>query len=528
MLRIEKTLLFVCLHIEILILLRINHIFFSQTMGGVQAPPIFILEKLMSISSTNVTKAFADCEEFVCKEVFVGGNHDILVYICYLEGLVSTEQVGEGIVRAIDNFELSHRGQERQLLDMLLHGSAYIPSAVHVTTLKELIDHIVDERCAIVFDNIQQAITFDVKSGIQRSIGEPKIEKTVKGSKDAFVESLRVNTMLLRRKLHTPDLKTVRHTVGVRSRTSVDVVYIAGLTNKDMVRNVTKRIQNIDIDGMLTTSNLEEYIVDNPKTPFPQMITTERADKFALNLLEGRVGILVDGIPLGFLVPGEIGQFFKVPEDNTNHFIVASSLTLIRYFAMAISLFLPALYVAISMYQQQMIPTQLMITIIDSKANVPITTALEVLGMMIAFELLQESGLRLPTPVGETIGIIGALIVGESAVSANVMSPIVVIVVALAGIAGYTMPNQDFAYAIRISRFLLVICALMGGMFGIGVGTCVLLYHLCSLESFGVPYMTPFCNGTRDQITSTVFRKPLASNKWRQDYLRPIDRRNQR
>ena len=482
----------------------------------------------MSITSTNISGAFADCEDFVCRKIFVGGNPNYPVHLCYLEGLVSSDQVGEGIIRALDTFELTNFDQEKRLLDLLLHGGAYIPAATRVTTLKELIDQIADERCAIVFDSIQEAITFDVKSDVRRAIDEPKIEKTVKGSKDSFVESIRVNTMLLRRKLHTSDLKIIRHTVGARSRTTVDVVYISGLTNRELVRSVRHRIEKIDIDGMLNTANLEEYIVDNPKTPFPQMITTERSDKFALNLLEGRVGILVDGIPLGFLVPGEIGQFFKVPEDNTNHFLVASCLTIIRYIAMAISLFLPALYVAISMYQQQMIPTQLMITIIDSKANVPITTVLEVLGMMIAFELLQESGLRLPTPVGETIGIIGALIVGESAVSANVMSPIVVIVVALAGIAGYTMPNQDFAYAIRIARFLLVVCALMGGMFGIGVGTCVLLYHLCSLESFGVPYMTPFCNGTRDQITSAIFRKPLTSSKWRQDFLRPRDRRNQK
>ncbi len=482
----------------------------------------------MSISSTNLSKVYGDCEDFVCRRLYVGGDSRFKVFLCYIEGLVNTDQVGEGIIRSLDLVELTHHGQEELLLETLLHGGAYISSAAKVTTLDELVKHIADERCAVVFDGIQMAITFDVRSDVRRAIGEPRIEKTVKGAKDAFVESIRVNTMLLRRKLHSPDLKIIRTTCGVRSRTSVDVVYIAGLTNRELVRSVLSRIKNIHIDGMLTSGNLEEYIIDNPHTPFPQLLTTERADRFAINLLEGRVGILVDGIPLGFLAPGEVGQFFKVPEDNTNHYLVSSCLTVIRYIALAISLFLPALYVAISMYQQQMIPTQLMITIIDSKADVPITTALEVLGMMIAFELLQESGLRLPTPVGETIGIIGALIVGESAVSANVMSPIVVIVVALAGIAGYTMPNQDFAYAIRIARFLLVICALGAGMFGIGVGTCVLLFHLCSLESFGVPYMTPFCNGSREQIGEAIFKKPLRSSKWRQEYLRPRDRRNQR
>lgn len=481
----------------------------------------------MEISSAKLAQFFQNCEDYESRELYIGGNPDRKVTLCYIDGLVNGTQVGEGIIRALRVMDLSHKDTDQTIYDKLLHGGTYIATVNEVTSLTELATHLTAEKCALVFDSLEKAISFEVKSEEHRNITEPHNEKTVKGAKDAFVENIRINTMLVRRKLRTPNLKIERHLCGTRSRTIVDVVYIAGLTNREMIRSVVNRISKINIDGMITSGNLEEYIVDNPKTPFPQLMATERSDKFAMNLLEGRVGILVDGIPMGFLIPGTFGQFFKVPEDNSNHYLVSSALTVIRYMALVISLFLPALYVAISMYQQQMIPTQLMITIIESKENVPITTVLEVLGMIIAFELLQESGLRLPNPVGETIGIIGALIVGESAVSANVMSPIVVIVVALAGIAGYTMPNQDFAYAVRIVRFLLVICALIGGMFGLGVGMAVLIYHLCSLESFGVAYMTPFCNGTSSQVGDALFRKPLARSKWREEFLKPRDRRNQ-
>ena len=213
-----------------------------------------------------------------------------------------------------------------------------------------------------------------------------------------------------------------------------------------------RRLNKIKTDGILTSADIEENISDDPRSPFPQLITTERPDKFCLNILEGRVGILADGLPIGYLAPGTFSQFFKVPEDRAGHFTSATVLTVLRYAALLITLLLPAFYVAVAMYHQEMLPTKLMQSIIRSKQSVPFPTAVEVLLMLISFELLQEAGLRLPDPIGETVSIIGALIVGQSAVEAKVVSPVVIIVVAIAGIAGYTMPNQDMGAALRLCR----------------------------------------------------------------------------
>ena len=358
-----------------------------------------------------------------------------------------------------------------------------------------------------------------MKSPQRRQVSEPKEEKVVKGSKDAFVETIRVNTSLVRRKLRDKRLKIRQMTLGEKSGTIVSVVYRDGFTNKEMVEETCRRLGDIKCEGVITTAVIEENICDDPRSPFPQLISTERPDKFALNILEGRVGILVDGLPLGYLAPGTFSQFMKVPEDESEHFIVASAITVLRYISFFITLLLPGFYVAVAMYHQEMIPTKLMQSMIEAKQSVPFPTAVEVLMMLVAFELLQEAGLRLPSPIGMTVSIIGALIVGQSAVEARVVSPVVVVVIALAGIAGYTMPNQDMASALRLFRFLLTLTAILLGMFGLAVGSALILYHLSGLESFGVPYMTPFAGARGRYMGRALLRRSMRVRRERDPLL---------
>ena len=247
------------------------------------------------------------------------------------------------------------------------------------------------------------------------------------------------------------------------------------------------------------------------------------------HLLEGRVGILADGLPHGFLAPGSIAQFMKAVGDDSLHWLVSSAVTFLRWLAFVLSLLLPALYVTVAAYHQEMIPTKLLLAIIASKADVPFSTAVEVIAMLIAFELLQEAGLRLPAAIGQTVSIIGALIVGQSAVEARIVSPVVVIVVAVAGIAGCTMPNQDMAGALRICRFLLVLPAIFMGMFGLVLGIVLLLRHLAGLESFGVPYLSPFVGADGGKgLLQALFRPPMERKKIREAALRVRDVRNQK
>jgi len=311
-----------------------------------------------------------------------------------------------------------------------------------------------------------------------------------------------------------------------------DGVAVAFETKQPKGRSVEKselekRLSAIDVDGLLTTGTLEEFLLPR-RSPFPQLSFTERPDRFAQELLSGRAGLLVDGLPLGILTQGTLAEQLKVTEDKAGHWLTASLLTLLRYAAMLLSLLLPALYVAVTVYHQEMIPTRLLLSIIQTKQDVPFSTAAETLGMLLAFELLQEAGLRLPESVGQTVSIIGALIVGQSAVEAKVLSPIVVIVVAVSGITGYTMPDQDLATALRLCRLVLVLLGLALGLFGLVLGLTLLLWYLCSLESFGTPYLAPFCDGGLKEVLRALLRLPQRLTKERPAGLHPRDVRNQR
>ena len=251
--------------------------------------------------------------------------------------------------------------------------------------------------------------------------------------------------------------------MGRQSITPVDILSIQGITDPALVAEVTRRIEAIDTDELLETAGLEEQIVDEVDTPFPMIAYTERPDRFCAGLVEGRVGVIVDGIPLGYLLPGTVGQFFTTGQDRSQNWIAASCLSILRYFCMLGSLFLPAVYVAAVNFHPEMLPARLAWSISEAKANVPFSTVFEVIIMLLAFEVIQEAGLRLPGPIGQTVSILGGLVVGSAAVEAQIVSPVVLIVVAIAGIAGYTVPNQEFSTALRLWRFLFAIAASLGG-----------------------------------------------------------------
>jgi len=475
--------------------------------------------------SKTIKEIFSACSDLEVRDIYAGGKAQGKATIFFLDGIVSGSDVSENIIRPLtEPSRLSDAKNALQIIDLILHGAVWSASMRERKTTDEVVLDIINGYCAIIFDSLNTAVCYEARTTNQRSISEPMNEKSVKGAKDAFVETLRVNTSLVRRHLRTPALKFESTTVGRKSHTRVAVAYIDGLADMKLVDELMRRLDKIDIDGLITTASLEEYISDSVISPIPQLMHTERPDRFAMNLLEGRVGLIVDAMPIGWLVPGTISQMLKVPEDKSHHFIVSSALTALRYISLFMSVLLPAVYVAIAMYHQEMIPTKLLISTISSKQLVPFSTAAEILGMLVAFELLQEAGLRLPNPVGDTVSIIGALVVGQSAIQASVISPIAVIVVAFAGIAGYTIPNQDLGSAVRIFRFLLVLAAMAVGIFGLMVALILIIYHMCTLESFGVAYMSPLA--TRG-IFNALFRPPLKWSKYRDPELKTTDKRNQ-
>ena len=476
--------------------------------------------KTVPINPDNIKNIFSKCYDFEMRRVDIGSSGKLFGNICFIDGLVSGTDIAEDVIKPLtDPIRFSKVTDISRVVKMIRDGGVYSYTVHYLTSEDKVVTDLLNGFCAVFIDGFPGCFSFETRTSDKRGIDQPKEEKVVKGSKDAFIEILKTNTMLIRRKLKDRHLKIEQVQIGEKTDTFVAIVYIDGFTNESIIEKVKSRLKNINTDGVLTSSDIEENVVDNPNSPFPQMLTTERPDKFCLNILEGRVGILADGIPIGYLAPGTFSQFFKVPEDRANHFISATILTMLRYAALVLTLLLPAFYVAVAMYHQEMIPTKLMQSIIVSKQSVPFPTAVEVIAMLISFELLQEAGLRLPNPIGETVSIIGALIVGQSAVEAKVVSPVVIIVVAMAGIAGYTMPNQDMGSALRICRFGLVIAAIFAGMFGLAIGACLLIYHLASLESFGVPYMTPFVENEGKNIRRAIGRGPIGKTKNREPAL---------
>ena len=313
--------------------------------------------------------------------------------------------------------------------------------------------------------------------------------------------------------------------VGRRSLTNVAIVSIRGLTSKELVRRLKQRLAEIDIDGMVSPASVEEYVTGSRATPFPLIQYTERTDKFCQGLLDGRVGLLVDGLPQGYLLPVNIGYLMQTPEDRGVDYISGTCVRCIRYLALLISLLLPAVYVAMTMFHPEMIPDALLQSIIESKKAVPFATVLEVLGLLIAFELLQEAGISLPQSIGQTISIIGGLVVGSAAVEARLVSPAALVAVAIAGICGYALPGKDLSDAMRLWRFLLAVCASIAGLFGVICGAIALLIHLAGLTSFGVAYLQPFSSvrGSR-----ALLRPRLGRQKYRDAALHPQDSKNQR
>lgn len=482
----------------------------------------------VEITAKNIENIFSDCGDFQKREIYIALRPVPGVTALWLDGVVDGDTVTEAIIRPLtQKIRMEGARTSRQCVDLMLHGAVYANTVQKRDRALDVVDDLCHGWCAVIFDDINEAVTFEVRTANVRSISSPTLEKSVKGAKDAFVETLRINTSLVRRRLCTPKLKVINTRVGRKSSTRCAILYIEGVADSEIVSQLAKRLDKIDVDGLLASSGIEDYIVDCPLSPFPQTIHTERPDRFAQQILGGRIGLIVNGIPLGFLVPATLSEFMRVPQDKTNNFIVASTLSVMRWLALFMSLALPAILVAISMYHQEMIPTKLLVSLVQAKQSVPFSVAFEVISMLLAFDLLQEAGLRLPNPVGDTVSIIGALIVGQSAVEARVVSPVAVIIVALAGICGYTLPSQDMSAALRVCRIVLVILALASGLFGVAAGICMLCFYLCGIESFGVNYMSPLSSGRKNGIFRALLRTPERKNKYRDPDLKTPDKRKQ-
>ena len=431
-------------------------------------------------------RRFDRAADFTARELRAAG---VDCTLCFIDGLTSGAEIAEFVIRPLGR--LAGPLAPAVLLDRALSGGAEAASAALCADAEDAEAKLLNGFCVLVVPEAGAA-AFELKSGEKRAPSEPEVESTTRGPKDAFTETARTNTALLRRHLRTARLRLWEHAVGRVSHTNVSLLWLDGAAEPAVVARMKARLCSLDAEELLTPAAVEHLLPGRRKTAVPLLQYTERTDKFAAGLLAGRVGLFVDGLPVGYLAPVDLGLLLESAEDKDTDRLSARFLKALRLAALSCALLLPALYVAMAAFHQEMLPTPLLEAIIESKRRVPFPTVLEVLGLLAAFELLQEAGLSAPKAVSQPVSIIGGLVVGTAAVEANLISPAALIIVSAAGICGFALPGKSFVDAVRLCRFGLTLCAALAGLCGLTLGFLALLIHLAGIESFGRAWLAPF------------------------------------
>ncbi|HHY28468.1 MAG TPA: spore germination protein [Desulfitobacterium dehalogenans] len=476
---------------------------------GVQSGPLgnSLQENLQSLK-----QVFDLCADISFREFEINAGKPIPAALIYFKGITDAKRISEQMLEPIMYVAPELRDDCQSMDDKTIHYVRNrLSTAASVETTQdigEVTKGILDSKVALLMDGVSSALLMDAPGGKTRTLAEPDSEPVVRGPKDGFVESLSTNIMLLRRRIRTSLLKMETLEIGDLSRTQIAVCYVQGIANDKIVEEVKTRLKRIKIDGILASGYIEEMIQDEPISNFPLIFTTERPDRVAGCLLEGRVAIIVDNTPVSLVVPCTFSSLLQASED---YYITAEFSTfvrILRFIGLNFSLMLPALTVAVFSFHQELIPLPLLATVAGARQELPLPVFMEILAMEITFELLREAGVRLPKTIGQAISTVGGIVIGQAAVNAGFVSPLSVIVVALTAISSFTIPNYPAGTSIRILRFFLLVSSAVLGIVGIMFALMLILFHLTSLRSFGVPYLSPFAPYSPRDFKDSIIRVP--------------------
>lgn len=467
------------------------------------------LSNSLSDNLNRLHSIFSNCTDIVYREFDIDTLRCSAALI-FISGLVDAKLINESIITSLMNIKEvpSEIIASGHVIEVAKKHFLQIANINEILTIGEVVDALLNGNTVFLLDGDIKALKMATQGWKNRNIEEPNIERMIRGPKEGFTEDIYTNISMLRLKIKSSQLKAEEHIVGRQTRTKIYITYLQGIADDNILKDVRERIVRIDVDSILEGGYLEELIEDTSFTIFPQIQHSERPDRVAGAILEGRVAIIIDGTPLVLIVPATMIEFFQSPADYYERYPVASAIRLLRLLSFIISLLLPSLFVAIISYHKEMIPTPLFISIIGAAHGVPFPIYIEALIMEVSFEILREAGIRLPGVAGQTIGIVGVLVIGEASVKAGVVSPITVIIIALTAIASFGIPSYDMGYAVRILRFFMMFLGAALGLYGIMLGLLILLIHITSLKSFGVNYLSPLAPLNFKELKDVFVRFP--------------------
>ena len=450
---------------------------------------------------------YRDCADIKKKQMMLGKNRDVEAYLIFIE-----VSVGSGTSSLGETLKFLNELGREEIKASLKENALGISDATYFSTVQEAVDGLLTGEAILFVDGFGKAIKIPDKGYPSKGISDSESEKVVRGSNEALCESVKLNAALIRKRIRSSKVKARQVKAGVRSNTSIYLMYIEDVVKPELLREIEGRLESFEIDGVLDSGVLEQLSEEKWYSPFPQFQTTERPDRAAMALLEGRVVVLSDNSPVGLILPTDYNSFIKTADDYYNRWEIASFERMIRYVSSFFALTLPGFYLAFTNFHTQILPTSLLLKFAEARAGVPFPAVVEILLMELSFELLREAGVRLPGVMGNTIGIVGGLIIGQSAVEAGLVSPIVVIVIAFTALCSFAIPNEEFATAFRLLKFLLIGLSAWLGYFGMLTGLLFILIHLSHLNSFGNPYLSPFVgadlNDYQDE-RDVMWRLPL-------------------
>lgn len=446
------------------------------------------------------------------------GKDGVLIF---LDEMVDSKIIEKEVITPLIKEDVN--GINEDPLTILKKRILTVIKVEEVTSLKDTIDKIVDGNTILLVDGVPGALSLSTIGFEHRSVDKPTNENVIKGPKEAFIESSKINRSLIRRQVKSENLVTESIEIGRSQITTVYMLYLENVANIDLVATVRTRLQNIKAESVMNLSSLEQYIEDRPFSLIPTVLNTERPDRAAAFLNDGHIVLLMDNSPSCLIVPITFWGFFHTAEDQYQRWFYGNFIRFIRFIAFCISFAVPGIYLAITNYHPEMIPTDLALSIAGSRETLPFPAILEVILMEVSFELIREGSTRIPTSIGPTIGIVGALILGQAAVEANIVSPILVIVVSITGLSSFAIPEVSFSYTIRIARFIVLVFGMVLGFYGISLFATFVIIYLSSITSFGVPYfspLSPFFKSSND----FVFRPAIMKQWFRPLNMHPKDK----